>query len=656
MQSAVLVMRDLRIATYLLLIALFSALLYSCASMGTPSGGPRDEDPPRLLHSTPAPDALNFKGERVVLTFDELVNVKDAFSRVVVSPPGDGTPRVTSSGRRVYVQFPDTLRSNTTYTIDFGTSIEDNNEANPLGSFSISFSTGETIDSLRLGGVVLDAYTLEPQQNILVGVHRADAPDSALRTLPFERVTKTDDRGRFTLRGLRPVPYNLFALADVNNDYRRDNPAELLAFYPHPVTPYSESAVTSDTVYDRLSDAVDTVVERAYTRFLPNNLLLSVFDEGFKPQYLVKYERPDSARLRFVFNAPSEYFPSLSFLNIPDRAAYRLEYTAGRDTLDYWLADPRFIAADTLRLSLAYRLTDAERNITQRTDTLTLLKPKVRVQKKKRSRKQMQADSIAAAKAQLLGVQINPSGTLDIYALPSIEFSEPVSRIDTAGVHLFVRQDTLWIQQPRPMLEPDTTSASRRWQVKMRTAPGMAYRLNIDSMAVVSIYGRINPAVSHELSVKKKEDYASLTLRLIPDTIAGFVEVLNSGDKPVQRVRVVNGVAYFPWLSPDDYYARFVADLDSNFRFTPGDYQLRRQPEDVYYYPGLLSLKRHDRSEQWNLNAVPVDRQKPAKLIKNKPASAKRRVTAEEEPEEEDDTFDVNANPFATPSSSLRMR
>lgn len=635
---------------------LASTLLYSCANMGMPSGGPRDEDPPRFVRSNPAPDAVNFKGGRLELLFDELVNVKDAFSKVTVSPPGEGSPRVSSSGRHVYVQFPDTLASNTTYTVDFGNSIEDNNEGNPLGAFAISFSTGPTLDSLRIAGVALDAYTLEPQQNMLIGVHPSDAPDSALSTLRFARVTKTDDYGRFIIRGLREIPYNLFALGDLNNDYRRDNPAELLAFYPLPVTPRCERSLTTDTIYNLKTGAVDTVVERAYTRFLPNNLLLSVFDEGYKPQYLVKYERPDSARLSFIFNAKADGFPAPEIISIPDKPAMRLEYSQNKDTLNYWLTDPRFISADTLRVRLTYMQTGADRQLAERSDTLTLTKPRVRKPSGKRSKQQLRQDSIAAEKAKLLGVTIRPQGAMDIYARPVIEFSEPVSHLDTTLLRLEIKQDTLWIPHPAGELTADSTSASRRWILGMTPQYGVSYRLTLDSLAARSYTGRINPKVTTQFQVKERQSYASLTLNIIPDTIPGFVEVLNGSDKVVQRVAVRDGRAYFPWLAPADYYARFVADRDSDMLFTPGNYAEHRQPEDVFYYPGVLSLKRHDRAEKWDLYATPVDTQKPRAILKNKPKSAKRRTETETEPEEEDDTFDVNSNPFAAPSSSSRRR
>lgn len=596
--------------------------------MGTPSGGARDEQPPRFMHSNPAPGQTNFSGSELALTFDELVNVKDPFTKVTVSPPNAGNPKIFSSGRKIYVQFPDTLHSNTTYTIDFGRSIEDNNEGNPLGNLALSFSTGPDLDSLRISGVVLDAYTLEPQQGMLVGAYRASDADTLLATTPFEHITKTDDRGRFTLRGLKSVDYMLYALGDLNNDYKRDNPAELLGFYPLPIKPYAVAGTTHDSIYDMINGRVDSVVERGITRFLPNDILISVFDEGYRPQYISKYSRPDSAKIELIFNARLSQFPSLRFTDM-DAPAYRLEYSANRtlaapDTLTYWLLDERFTRRDTLM---------AEVKFDQSCDTLRLTRPKIKsVVKKHRTAREIAADSIAAAKARLLGVTITPAGSLNIYDSPLISFSEPVENIDTLGLHLLMKVDTTWVEQPRPTLEADSASAMRNWRVRFQPTFGQSYRLELDSMAAISLYDKHNASARQDFMAKRREDYAQLILRISPDTIPGFVEVLNVSDAVVAREQVKNGVVSFRYLAPADYYARFVADTDSNQVFTPGNYELRRQPEETWYYPGMLSLKRHDRSEHWNLNSTPVDAQKPAKLLKNKPESTKRRRQAEEEP------------------------
>ncbi|MDE5872003.1 MAG: Ig-like domain-containing protein, partial [Muribaculaceae bacterium] len=127
-------------------------LLWGCASIGNPSGGPRDEDPPRFVRANPAPGSVNVDPSNIHIDFNELINVKDAFQKVVLSPPGTSTPRVSTRGRRVVVNITDTLLPNTTYTIDFGDAIEDNNEANKLSGFAYTFSIGPTLDSLRISG------------------------------------------------------------------------------------------------------------------------------------------------------------------------------------------------------------------------------------------------------------------------------------------------------------------------------------------------------------------------------------------------------------------------------------------------------------------------------------------------------------------------
>lgn len=648
--------KGLHVLPCLLAGAIILLLLYSCASMGSPSGGPRDEDPPRFVWGNPAPGSVNVRGNRLEIEFDELVNIKDAFTSVVVSPPGASVPKVVSSGRKVYVNWDDTLRGNTTYTVDFGKSIIDVNESNPLGNFSYTFSTGPCIDTLMVSGIVLDAATLEPQKGMLVGVHRADAPDSAFRTLRFERASKTDDMGRFTIRGLKGIPYNIFALGDVNNDYRWDNPAEIIAFYPKPVTPYAEPGTASDTIYDLKTGAVDTVVGRSRTIFLPNNLLLSAFDAGYRQQYLVKYERPDSMRLSFIFNAPSRSLPSLSLPDyIPGDKWYVAEHSLKNDTVTYWLADNRLVHADTLRVALRYQRTGKDRTLDYVTDTLVMARPKVRVprQPKRKTRKQAEQDSIEAEKKRWINIGTNLSGSFDVYAPLLIDVPEPLVALDTSMVRLEQNIDSVWHRLPMPPVMRDSAGNVRRYMVRPQLDYGCEYRLSIDSLAMRGLTGRYNKGYSQAFKVKKREDYATLTLRLTPDTVRGFVEVLNMSDIPLARRSVKDGVVVFPYLSPTDYYARFVAHADSLQEFSTGDYDLRRQPDDVYYYPRKLSLKRYDRSEQWDLNALPVDRQKPEEIKKNKPDTKqvvrrknKKNTGQHAEEDEESDYFDVSRNPF----------
>lgn len=215
-------------------------LLWGCANIGNPSGGPRDEDPPIFLHADPPQGALNVSKTSMTLTFNEIVNVKDAFSKIVLSPAAR-PPKVTSLGRRITIRF-DSLAPNTTYTIDFADAIEDNNEGNQLQNFAYTFSTGPTLDTLRIAGRVLGSRDLEPRPGILVGV-QSNPADTAFQGIPLLRVAKADDRGRFVIRGLAPGAYRVFALDDRDNDFKYSSDEEEIAFYDVEVSPYTLSLI-----------------------------------------------------------------------------------------------------------------------------------------------------------------------------------------------------------------------------------------------------------------------------------------------------------------------------------------------------------------------------------------------------------------------------
>ena len=372
----------------LLWVLLSATLIASCASIGNPSGGPRDEDPPRFVRANPAQGSVNVDRKRIDIEFDELVNVKDAFQKVVVSPTSKSVPRVSSLGKKVTVQFNDSLLPNTTYTIDFANSIEDNNENNKLQGFTYSFSTGPTLDTLQISGMVLSADALEPQQGMLVGVY-SNLADSAFSTLPFERVAKTDDRGRFSVKGLAPGEYRIFALADVDNDYKRANPEEAMAFYDVTLIPTSERVTASDTVFNLLTGEADSVISRERTRFLPNDILLRSFQSNYKPQFLQKYERVDSTRISLIFNAPSDSLPHLEIVNNEGyKDWWMLERSAHNDTLTYWIRPRGLVATDSLRIAMTYLRTDSASSLTAATDTLRFFTQRAKAGKPDKKKRQ----------------------------------------------------------------------------------------------------------------------------------------------------------------------------------------------------------------------------------------------------------------------------
>ena len=197
-------------------------LLVGCAQVRSVSGGTKDSLPPRVLDVSPDSLSVWFDRSSFQVTFDEYIQLRNVQQELLVSPPLSKAPRVQLKQRTLEVSWDDTLRANTTYTFQFGSAISDLNEGNALGDFAYVFSTGSTVDSLRCKGVVKDALL--------------DAPAAKMKVLLYETIdafwdkdsrpsyfSRTDDRGRFELRYLRPGRYLLCSMSDENGNYHWDS-------------------------------------------------------------------------------------------------------------------------------------------------------------------------------------------------------------------------------------------------------------------------------------------------------------------------------------------------------------------------------------------------------------------------------------------------
>lgn len=616
---------------YALLLFLTLLLGAGCASIGTPSGGPRDEDPPRFMGANPPQGSVEVTPQRVVLTFNELVQLKDAFSKVVVSPPGSQTPRVSSMGRRVTVEFRDTLLPETTYTVDFGNSIADNNEGNQMDGLIYTFSTGPVLDTLMVSGMVLDALTLAPAQGMYVGLHSNQA-DSAFTRQRFERVAKTDDEGRFVLAGLPAGAYRIFALEDKDGDLAWSSPEESMAFYSDIIVPSAEEAWANDTLFNLTTGAVDSVWQRRRTRFLPNDILLRSYNTGYRQQYITKYERQDSTRLEFQLNAPADSMPRLEIVETdgsvtPLADVAVVERSATNDTLTFWLRDAAVIARDTLRVAIEYLRADSAYNMVAANDTLRLLTKRTPV-KQSKAKEEKRAKGAEAADTlppppPLIDLKLLTAKP-EVYSSLLIEAPVPLESFDTAMVSLEVREDTLWLPAPdfsARRIRGDSLNP-RLLRLDYPWAYGTSYRLQVDSLAGKSIYGLFTDGLTQEFKIRDESEYSSLQFNVLgmgPDTVARYVELLDGSGKPLRSLPVVDGRVLFEYLLAGKYNARVVEDRNGNGVWDAGNFQLGIQPDVAYYYPQQVELKANWSQElDWDVFRTPVDRQLPDDLRKKK--------------------------------------
>lgn len=617
-------------------------LLAACANLGHPNGGPRDVTPPRYVSSNPVPGATNVKSKKFSIFFDENIQLDNPGSKVAISPTQKEMPELFANGRKLEITLRDSLLPNTTYSLDLADAVKDLNEGNILDGFAIDFSTGDSIDTLQISGMVLHARDLEPAQGMLVGVYSTPA-DTNILTRSFERIARTNQLGQFTVRNLAPGKYQLFALNDKNNDYFWDR-TEDVAFSSVMLSPTVEYREVTDTI------AEDSVEVTKITDFLPNNVLLTWFNEEYIAQYLKNYKRDDRHILTLEMAAPADSLPEMTIvqlnsdttLRVPLRQVGLMTHSQNLDSIKFWLRDSAIISADTLLIETRYRRVDTLSNIVWQTDTLkfNFRAPKKREDKKRKKDTIPETPPITFLSFSHVG------GTQDVNRPLQISFQTPIDSLPAGAIRLEYMQDTAFVAiEQQPVFEASDTFSHVNFRADVKWIPGGEYRLVADSLAITDVTGHWTNKTLLSFSVRSLDEYSSIKFSItnIPDSCKAIVELLNDSDQPVRTAPVIDGSVTFDYLLPSTYYARLFIDADNNGEWTNGDLKLRRQPEDVYYFSKKLALKKNwDRTEDWDIALLPADRQKPEAIKKNKPRKAAGAIAADEDEEIDPDSLPYN--------------
>lgn len=668
---------------YIYLWMVLAALcLRACANKGMgPQGGPKDTTPPDILNVTPANGSVNFSGNTIVIQCNEYLQMKDAANQVLMSPPQRRTPTVKALGKKVVVTFEEPLRDSTTYLIDFGKSICDLNEGNPIESYAYAFSTGPQIDTLQMSGVLINAENQNPISDMLIGIHD-DLRDSAFLNKVFVSIARTDEKGHFTLRNLHAGKYHIYALNDISKDYVYQ-PGEGLAFsdslfipiaidtfvidvpeqktdsLPLDSLPQDSAAIRlpADTLPAKndslpaqsnaiaivlpadssvasvdssaivlpadsvLPDSLqaDTVVQlKKITRYEPSNILLRYFEENKRKMYFVRCLREEPHFFRLLFASPQDSMPR--FDSLPP--SY-IQSSQGMDTITVWLQDSAYIKQDTIEFGMTYQLTDSVYNIRWQTDTIAAIyrAPKLTAQQEAARKREKEK-----APKPVLEIKNNASSSFDIYQPLKLTFAWPLEKWESDSLRLWHLLPLAEGSDPNAERQKDTVdfefvkldSCGSQFAIKVAWEAGQQYELEIDSAAFTSIYGVSSDKQVLKLGIKSLDEYATLIMKIHPFNPNMMIQVLSEKDEPVRTLRAQVEGTRFEYLKPESFYVRIYEDLNGDSVWTTGDWLKHRQPEPVYYFDRKLTLKANwDFEETFNYLEKAVLEQKPQELRKD---------------------------------------
>lgn len=560
--------RVLSISKHLSVWIMVFLLAYSCATIVPPTGGIKDEISPTLVNSNPENQSANFRGERLVLSFSEYVQLIDIDKFLIISPPLNEDPEFKIKGRSVVVKIKDSLHSNTTYNLFFGDAIADITERNPLKNFSFAFSTGPFIDSLSLKGRVTDAFTRMPVKDALVMLYRELEDSLPMLQRPLY-VSRTGEGGAFRLNSLAAGKYRLLAIKDANNDYLYNPPGEMIGFHDSLVAPVYMAPQLNDTTLKIVSTDMEYAV--------------NLFPEPDSTQRLLKGVMTAPHLMTLYFRYPVKALNMLP-LNMDSTARWSLqEFTRNRDTLNCWLDVG---VPDTLKL----KVSDGQQVL----DTLeigTVFKPR----SGEKGKKQAKADSTLQFNTSVARTRL-----LEWNSPYMLTFPNPLDSMNAAAIRLIRGKEM-----------PDTLVPAlyyadelhRKVKVDFSWKTAEDYELIFPQGAFTDIYGASNDTVRSRFQLKPREEYGQFKMNIDPGAFNHpfIIQLLGEKDVVLQQHVVVKATKIdFGFLPPGKYGLKAIYDQNANGRWDTGQYLLHRQPERIDINPKLFEVRGNwDLEEEW---------------------------------------------------------
>ncbi|MFO7852446.1 MAG: Ig-like domain-containing domain [Bacteroidota bacterium] len=582
------------------ILIISSLLIASCAKVSSPSGGPRDEEPPQVVSSEPENASVNFESKSFEITFDEYFVLDNVDQALMISPPLKEKPEIKTRGKSLIVEMDEDeeLNDNVTYSFNFLNSIKDLNENNPITNFKYVFSTGDHIDSLSVTGYIYDAFDLEAGEEILVLLHSQMA-DSVPRTVLPSYITRALENGKFRIDNIAAGEYKIYGLKDGNNNKKYDPPNEAFAFLdssiyispannyiPHrPDTIPAESDSTLVSVQDTAQiDSENLADSMIYERIPGKEYELFYFVAPNKQQYLSGTDRPAPYHLQFTFALPVDTSSfKLQFADTEREVQYIREVSAEKDTFRIWLTDSAFYSRELITVYLEHPATDTLGQLQMVLDTI-----KLRYRTPVRGR---EARAITAVSLPFTTNLSQPAG-LKPGQKPEFVFQTPMLDPDTSLIRLYLKSDTL-LEKKEYTVQRDSLNP-KKFKLETDLVADSSYVLVMDQGAFSNIYGHTNDSSSYTFKARHPEQFGKLTMNITAYEGDIIVQLMDSGEKLVREEKMTlpdEKSLVFQYLDSKEYIIKVICDIDGNGKWTTGDYDLKRQPEPVSYYPKKINVK-----------------------------------------------------------------
>lgn len=546
---------------------------HSCANTTTPpSGGPKDTIPPVITKLFPYPGTKMVPATKtqLIFTFDEYVVVKDQQS-IFLSPPMEKPPKYRMRGKNLVIYFESALDSNKTYTLDLTNAVADNNEGNMFPGYTLAFSTGETLDSMYITGIVQDCNTLMPVKGATVMLYKDQADSAIFKQRPVA-AGKTDDWGYFCLRNIQDTVYRLYAVTDINYDNKYDAASEQVAFFDTLIRPVN---IVKDSVPELqkylMTDTLACMARKTEYE-------LNLFKETPSTQMIDNYERVGERTAYITFMAPYAQIDSLWITGVPHDKLIT-QFNIMQDSLEIWVNDPD-VQPDTLYLNVDYMKTDTLGKLVPFVEEIKLVKP-AELNARKSARKDIKKEDTTAVftvdaapeKVEQNGFVIEFKYPLVESAFDSVTFRYLNPRQQESKGQFTVTQDTLNLRKYviRPL---------------EKFLPGYEYFLKIPGHKFRDINGFYNDSLEVNVTLPNDETLSSLTLQLSNVKNKYIVDLLNEKRDQVIRSYIVENdqALAFPYLKAGKYSVRFTQDVNKNGVVDTGNLLEHKQPEKVLFY------------------------------------------------------------------------